>query len=204
MAKDNFDRTGSVTNNFLKILCYSSVNDIILLRYENLIENAFSSHQDLSKDTLYMKKLRRNARMLCIQHLYAYLQQKDETLDNVIKRSLLLNEDPEFDEEFFRTLIHKTVREIDGLDERIKKRSKNWDFSRITLMDKIILRQSIAEMMYIADVPPRVTISEAIELAKEFSTEESHVFVNGMLDRIYKDLVEEGILLPDITPVKEG
>ncbi|MEA2077367.1 MAG: transcription antitermination factor NusB [Candidatus Marinimicrobia bacterium] len=151
-----------------------------------------------------MKKLRRNARMLCIQHLYAYLQQENEVLDAVIERSLPLNEDPEFDEGFFRALIHKTVNEIDSLDERIKKRSKNWDFSRITLMDKIILRQSIAEMMFIEDVPPRVTISEAIELAKEFSTEESHIFVNGMLDRIYKDLVEENILTPEIAPVKEG
>ncbi|MDZ7820467.1 MAG: transcription antitermination factor NusB [Candidatus Marinimicrobia bacterium] len=151
-----------------------------------------------------MKKLRRNARMLCIQHLYAYLQQQDETLDDVIQRSMSLNEETEFDEEFFRKLIHKTVREIDQLDERIKKRSKNWDFSRITLMDKIILRQSIAEMMYIEDVPPRVTISEAIELAKDFSTGESHVFVNGMLDRIYKDLVEEEILMPEIKAAKEG
>ena len=151
-----------------------------------------------------MKKLRRNARMLCIQHLYAYLQQQDEILDNVIERCLLLNEDPDYDEEFFRTLIHKTVKEIDQIDERIKKRSKNWAFSRITLMDKIILRQAIAEMMFIEDVPPRVTISEAIELAKEFSTEESHVFVNGMLDRIYKDLIEEKILIAEISPVKEG
>lgn len=151
-----------------------------------------------------MKKLRRNARMLCIQHLYAYLQQQDETLDDVIQRSLSLNEESEFDEAFFRKLIHKTVNEIEHLDERIIKRSKNWDFSRITLMDKIILRQSIAEMMYIEDVPPRVTISEAIELAKDFSTGESHVFVNGMLDRIYKDLVEEGILMPEIKAAKEG
>lgn len=151
-----------------------------------------------------MKKLRRNARMLCIQHLYAYLQQQDEALDDVIARSMALNEEVEFDEEFFRKLIHKTVSELEHLDERIKKRSRNWDFSRITLMDKIILRQSIAEMMYIDDVPPRVTISEAIELAKEFSTDESHVFVNGMLDRIYKDLVEEGILIPEIKPAKEG
>ncbi|MDD3965753.1 MAG: transcription antitermination factor NusB [Candidatus Neomarinimicrobiota bacterium] len=151
-----------------------------------------------------MKKLRRNARMLCIQHLYAYLQQQDEALDDVITRSMALNEETEFDEEFFRTLIYKTVSELEHLDERIKKRSRNWDFSRITLMDKIILRQSIAEMMYIEDVPPRVTISEAIELAKEFSTDESHVFVNGMLDRIYKDLVEEGVLMPEIKPAKEG
>lgn len=151
-----------------------------------------------------MKKLRRNARMLCIQHLYAYLLQQNETLDDVISRSMSLNEEPEFDEDFFRTLIHKTVNEIEHLDERIKKRSKNWDFSRITLMDKIILRQSIAEMMYIDDVPPRVTISEAIELAKEFSTDESHVFVNGMLDRIYRDLVEEGIMMPEIKAKKEG
>ncbi len=174
------------------------------MRYETIIEKALSFHQDYPKDLLYMKKLRRNARMLCIQHLYAYLQQENEVLDDVIERSLLLNEDLEFDEEFFRALIHKTVNEIDTLDERIKKRSKNWDFSRITLMDKIILRQSIAEMMYIEGVPPRVTISEAIELAKEFSTEESHIFVNGMLDRIYKDLVEEKILIPEIAPVKEG
>jgi N utilization substance protein B len=142
--------------------------------------------------------------MLCIQHLYAYLQQQDEALDDVITRSMALNEETEFDEEFFRTLIYKTVSELEHLDERIKKRSRNWDFSRITLMDKIILRQSIAEMMYIEDVPPRVTISEAIELAKEFSTDESHVFVNGMLDRIYKDLVEEGVLMPEIKPAKEG
>jgi N utilization substance protein B len=142
--------------------------------------------------------------MLCIQHLYAYLQQEDEILDDVIERSLLLNEEPDFDEEFFRALIHKTINEIDQIDERIKKRSKNWAFSRITLMDKIILRQSIAEMMFIEDVPPRVTISEAIELAKEFSTEESHIFVNGMLDRIYKDLIEEKILLPEISRVKKG
>ncbi|MCK4813717.1 MAG: transcription antitermination factor NusB [Candidatus Marinimicrobia bacterium] len=151
-----------------------------------------------------MKKLRRNARMLCLQMLYAYLQQPDENLDDVIQNGLLLNENPEFDEAFFRELIHTTIRNLDHLDERIKKRSKNWDFSRITLMDKIILRQSIAEMMFIEDVPPRVTISEAIELAKDFSTEESHVFVNGMLDRIYKDLIEEGILPEDIKPVKEG
>ncbi|MBW6457544.1 MAG: transcription antitermination factor NusB [FCB group bacterium] len=151
-----------------------------------------------------MKKLRRNARMLCIQLLYAYLQQGDETLEHVIQNSIPLSDENEYDETFFHTLIYKTVQEMDHLDERIKKRSKNWDFTRITLMDKIILRQSIAEMIYIDDVPPRVTISEAIELAKEFSTDESHVFVNGMLDRIYKDLVEEGTLLPDIKPVKEG
>ncbi|MDZ7796885.1 MAG: transcription antitermination factor NusB [Candidatus Marinimicrobia bacterium] len=78
-----------------------------------------------------MKRLRRNARMLCIQHLYAYLQQEDETLDDVIRRSILLNEEAEFDEEFFRMLIHKTVNKIDELDERIKKRSKNWDFSAL-------------------------------------------------------------------------
>lgn len=151
-----------------------------------------------------MKKLRRNARMLCIQHLYAYLQQNNESLNDVIERTLQMNEDPEFDEDFFRALIHQTIKHIDEIDVRIKKRSKNWAFSRITLMDKIILRQSIAEMIYMDDVPPRVTISEAIELAKEFSTEESHIFVNGMLDRIYKDLVEEKILFPEITPIKQG
>jgi len=133
-----------------------------------------------------------------MQVLYAFYQQSDAVLDDVRNNTILLNENEETDFPFFNKLLSQTVGNKDDIDDMIKKRSRNWDFDRITLLDKIILRQSIAELLYLDDVPPRVTISEAIELSKEFSTDESHVFVNGMLDRTYKDLVSEGVLIPEI------
>lgn len=145
-----------------------------------------------------MKNNRRNARILCMQVLYAYLQQENKILDEVKTNTVRLNTEEELDKKFFETLLKLTVYNMDEIDEKIKERSKNWDFNRITLIDKIILRQSIAELLYEDDVPPRVTISEAIELSKIFSTDESHVFVNGILDRIYKDLIKNGTLVPEI------
>lgn len=145
-----------------------------------------------------MKNNRRNARILCMQVLYAYFQQKNVSMDEVRNNTVNLNTEDECDMPFFDKLLSLSVLNMEEVDERIKERSKNWDFNRITLIDKIILRQSIAELLYIDDVPPRVTISEAIELSKIFSTDESHVFVNGMLDRIYKDLVDNETLVPEI------
>ena len=73
------------------------------------------------------------------------------------------------------------------LDQLIKERSKNWNFSRITLMDKLILRMSLLEMIYISEVPPKVSIAEGVEIAKEFSTQDSSSFINGILDSIYNE-----------------
>ncbi len=149
-----------------------------------------------------MMKLRRQARELALQVLYA-LEMSREPMDQVISDVMLLNENPECDETFLRELILKTTGNREAIDERIRVRSKNWDFKRIAIIDKIILRQAIAELLYTEDVPPRVTISEAIELAKKYSTEDSHVFINGLMDRIYHDLIEEGRLFPDVVETKE-
>ena len=74
------------------------------------------------------------------------------------------------------------------LDEIIKERSKNWDINRITLIDRIILRMSLAEMLYEKQVPPKVSITEGVEIAKEFSTQDSSGFINGILDSVYNEL----------------
>ena len=68
----------------------------------------------------------------------------------------------------------------------IKKNLQNWEFARIALLDKLILRMAITEMLFMHDIPPKVTISEAIEIAKEYSTSESSSFVNGILDAVFK------------------
>lgn len=145
-----------------------------------------------------MMKLRRQAREISMQVLYA-MEMSGEPVDQVISDVLLLNENPECDETFLRDLVRHTSVNKESIDERIRNRSRNWDFNRIALIDKIILRQAIAELIFSEDIPPRVTISEAIELAKKYSTDDSHVFINGLMDRIYHDLIEEGRIFPEVT-----
>ena len=78
-------------------------------------------------------------------------------------------------------------KNTDIFDKEIISRSQNWDSSRITLMDKLILRLVMAEIMYIDHVPPKVSIAEGIEIAKTMSTEDSSAFVNGILDSFFND-----------------
>ena len=77
------------------------------------------------------------------------------------------------------------------VDELIKNRSKNWDFDRITLIDKLILRMGLVEMFYVDEVPPKVSIAEGVEIAKQFSTEDSGSFINGILDAVYNEIVKK-------------
>ena len=85
-------------------------------------------------------------------------------------------------------LIIKFTKEVDAL---IRKRSKNWDFERIALIDKLILRMSLVEMIYMDDIPPKVSISEGVEIAKQFSTDDSSSFINGILDSVYNEIVKK-------------
>jgi N utilization substance protein B len=77
----------------------------------------------------------------------------------------------------------------------IAKKIKNWELDRIALIDRIVLRMGICELKYFPEIPPKVSINEAIELAKKFSTERSGKFVNGVLDAVYNELKETGQLV---------
>ena len=80
------------------------------------------------------------------------------------------------------------------LDSLIRKRVEHWEFGRLAIIDRIILRMSICELLYFDDIPPKVSINEAIEIARDYSTEKSDKFVNGVLDSILADLKKEGKL----------
>ncbi|MFM8568468.1 MAG: transcription antitermination factor NusB [Candidatus Kapaibacterium sp.] len=95
---------------------------------------------------------------------------------------------------FARTLFFTTVANVKSLDERIERLAKNWDLERIALTDRLLLRMAITEMMTFSDIVPKITINEAIELAKVYSTEKSSVFINGILDVARDELVAEGLL----------
>jgi N utilization substance protein B len=77
------------------------------------------------------------------------------------------------------------------IDNDIIKHLKNWDFGRLAVIDRVILRMAIIELLYFEDIPPEVSINEAIELAKKYSTEKSDKFINGLLDAVFKKLREE-------------
>ncbi len=90
---------------------------------------------------------------------------------------------------FAEPLIRGTIEHQDELDELIKKYVKNWNFNRIAVVDRNVLRLAIFEMLYREDIPPIVSINEAVDIAKRFSTEESGRFVNGILDQVRAELL---------------
>ncbi len=80
------------------------------------------------------------------------------------------------------------------LDRLISRSSKNWRVERMSRVDINILRIAIYEVLYMKDVPPKVSIDEAVELGKRYGTEESGAFINGVLDHIYNQLKAEGVV----------
>ena len=73
----------------------------------------------------------------------------------------------------------------------IKPKLKNWDAERIAVLDMLLMRMGVCEFLFFETIPPKVTINEYIDLAKEYSTQQSGQFINGILDNIHKDLVSE-------------
>jgi len=94
--------------------------------------------------------------------------------------------------EFARKLVVQTITHTDDIDNVIKEKVTNWDFKRIAVLDRLILRMGICELLYFKEIPPKVSMNEAIELAKLFSTQRSGQFVNGVLDAVLNDMKAAG------------
>lgn len=90
---------------------------------------------------------------------------------------------------FAEPLIRGTLEHRDELDEHIRKHVKNWELHRIAAVDRNILRLAIYEMLHREDIPPVVSINEAVDIAKKFSTQDSGKFVNGILDKVKGELM---------------
>ncbi len=90
---------------------------------------------------------------------------------------------------FSEPMIRGVIEHRDAIDEHIKKFAKNWDLHRIATVDRNIMRLAIYEMLYREDIPPVVSINEAVDIAKKFSTEDSGKFVNGILDKVKGELM---------------
>jgi len=90
---------------------------------------------------------------------------------------------------FADPLIRCALEHRDEADALIKKHAKNWDLPRMAAVDRNILRLAIYEMLHRDDIPPVVSINEAVDIAKKFSTEDSGKFVNGILDKVKSELM---------------
>jgi len=135
---------------------------------------------------------RRVLREKALQILYAF-ELNGEGLTNLINGitcDIPLNEDKEFTEK----LVNSVLSHQNEVDNIIKERLANWDMERIALIDRLLLRIGITEILYFNDIPPKVSMNEVIEIAKDFSTSNSSKFINGILDTFLNELKAEGRL----------
>lgn len=91
-------------------------------------------------------------------------------------------------QDFYENIARKTWENRDTLDAYIKKYAQRWDIKRLAVIDRNIMRLCIYEMIFEPDIPYHVSIDEAIELAKKFSTEKASGFVNGILDNVKREI----------------
>ncbi|MCI0329399.1 MAG: transcription antitermination factor NusB [candidate division Zixibacteria bacterium] len=131
-------------------------------------------------------KGRHRVREAVLSCLYAAESEAGSPLE-ILKNRLQEQDWSEGEREFAHGLFEKTFHNREKLDGEIEPKLKNWKLSRIALLDRIIMRMALAEWHFFPDIPEKVAIDEAVELAKKFSTAESGHFVNGILDAIFKD-----------------
>jgi len=138
------------------------------------------------------KSRRRVVREKVLQILYAY-EMNNESLDQ-LSREILSDITDTTDKSFAEELIRKVITNVEDLDKRIIHRVTNWEMNRIALIDKILLRIGICELLYFPDIPPKVSINESIEIAKDYSTSGSAKFINGILDAVLAEEKKKGKL----------
>jgi N utilization substance protein B len=100
---------------------------------------------------------------------------------------------PEKARPFFLKLVNGVLATRSEIDALIERYSENWQLSRMSLVDRNVIRIAVYEMLYCSDIPPKVSINEAVDVGKKFGTEESGAFINGIIDRIRIELEKKEI-----------
>ena len=139
-----------------------------------------------------MALTRRHLREKALQALYAYKltgdpieQVKQQQLDDLERKD---------DRKFCEELIKQTIDNDEKYEAIITQTVDNWDMERIALIDAIIIKMCLTEFFHFEDIPPKVSINESIDIAKDFSTRNSGKFVNGVLDAILEKLQKEKLI----------
>ncbi len=131
---------------------------------------------------------RRDGRVAALQYLFAWSLNTPANLAEDLKVFFADMEQPRDHYAFGEELIHGVIEHQADIDSRIKSLAQNWEFERIAKIDLAILRIAMFEMIHRKDIPPVVSINEAIDLSKQFSNADAKRFINGILDRVKDQL----------------
>ena len=142
---------------------------------------------------------RRISREIVLQALYAYeLNEIERKSDVSLKKNFdfikSILKDQNIDDngkKFINKLYNLNIEKSEWSRNQIEEKLENWDITRVATIDLLILQMMIVEMFFVDDVPLKVSITEGVEIAKKFSTDESSSFINGILDSFYKVLNNE-------------
>ncbi|MFH1830193.1 MAG: transcription antitermination factor NusB [Pseudomonadota bacterium] len=134
--------------------------------------------------------IRRKARESALQMLYQLDMSGQDLNDAMASSGALANLDAEV-RQFAQQLVNGVVGDLAEIDKLIAAHSTNWKISRMAAVDKNILRMAVYELKNFSDIPIKVTINEAVEIAKRFGSGESGAFVNGILDNIAQDFKKD-------------
>ena len=129
---------------------------------------------------------RRNAREGVLEALFAQ-EFSEEKPKVVLNRVLDSNPARKKSFEFIEILFFCVIKNEIWADDLIKSHLQNWEFERVAQVDRLLLRMGICEIFFLEEIPPKVSISEMVEISKIYSTDESPSFINGILDSVYKD-----------------
>ena len=136
---------------------------------------------------------RRRARELAVQvlfHLEFSLDDPNEAVDLIYDK---FNSQKSI-KSFSKELVSGICENKKEVDKLIRSASKNWRIDRMSYLDRSILRLATFEILFMKDIPPKVSMDEAVEIGKKFGSKDSGSFVNGLLDNIYNNLLQEGRL----------
>jgi transcription antitermination factor NusB len=130
---------------------------------------------------------RRKSRELALQLLYQLDLQEAASAEPYFDEFWARHPVDEEVRTFVESLVRGTKLHQEKIDEVIAHYAENWEMDRMAVVDRNILREGVFELLWKADIPPKVAINEALEVAKKFSTRESSRFINGLLDRVHKE-----------------
>jgi transcription antitermination protein NusB len=131
---------------------------------------------------------RREGRVAAMQFLYSWSINRSDDLARDLEEFFAGKDQPRDFYAFGEQLIHGAIEHLPEVDEKIRALAQNWDFERIAKIDLAILRLAIFEMLFRKDIPPVVSINEAIDLSKVFSNSDAKRFINGILDKLKEQL----------------
>lgn len=157
--------------------------DMLLELYRFCRANEFFN--ELMTDHYYIWESEKSIVIGSVKKVLKNLNLKDDFFDEFYP-------DKETTQEFGEALLKKTDEIEKELNDMIVPKLKNWDKDRVTILDMILIKMAITEFLYFETIPPKVTLNEYVELSKTYSTEKSKEFVNGVLDKILKELEDEG------------